>query len=260
MTKRLEIPVLKATVTRGTLDETPGRALKLLIGIGTSVQVRGAIEQRGFGEEDRREGWRLLEAAGDYRPPAGVGAGAPEVDAAVRDAVVALDGWDEDGFRVIRATLERRYPEQAKMVFDGLAASTGASAVLGVSKLLQRLDALEKGKSKEDKAAMALLAKRGVTAAERKRLRDLVATAQSAAPAAEAAPPDGDEARTETEERHVAALVALRAWYEEWSAIARSAIKRRDRLIVLGLARRKRAAAAPVPAHGVTTPGAAAAS
>jgi hypothetical protein len=34
-------------------------------------------------------------------------------------------------------------------------------------------------------------------------------------------------------------LVALRAWYEEWSEIARVAVTRRDQLIRLGLASRK---------------------
>jgi hypothetical protein len=41
-------------------------------------------------------------------------------------------------------------------------------------------------------------------------------------------------------------LTALRAWFEEWSGIARVAIKRRDYLIRLGLARRHAKAAETV--------------
>ncbi len=65
----------------------------------------------------------------------------------------------------------------------------------------------------------------------------------------ESAPVDPrDEAkRAEREKKHVASLVALRAWYEEWSEIARAAIKRRDYLIRVGLAKRKSAKKAGKP-------------
>jgi len=235
------------TVTRATLEDTPARALKLLLGIGTSSAVRDALEQRGFSADDRREGWSLLHELGGYPAAADQEADA-RVDTTVRDAVSALDAWDEDGFRIIRATLGRRYPAQAQRVFDGLRPSAGAEAVLGVATLLDRLDALGKSKDKDDRAASALLATRGIDAKERRRLHDLVATAQSS-------PADAGASRDaalleDAEAKRIAALVALRAWYEEWSAIARSVIKRRDRLFAVGLAKRKvrRGAAAAPPA------------
>jgi hypothetical protein len=40
-------------------------------------------------------------------------------------------------------------------------------------------------------------------------------------------------------------LMALRAWYEEWSSIARVVIKRRDYLIRMGLAKRRVLAVEP---------------
>jgi len=237
MSKKTTTPTrVEPTVTRATLEDTPPRALKLLLGIGTSLPIRAALEQHGFTEEDRQEGWALLHALASYKPPSS-GAAAPRVDAVVRDAVVALDAWDEDGFRVVRATLERRYPAQAKMVLDGIGPSTGPAAVLGVATLLDRLAALEKSKNKDDRDASALIAARGIDADERKRLRGLVATAQSATPLA--AEPPGVAARDAAEAKYLGSLAALRGWYEEWSAIARSAIKRRDRLILIGLAKRK---------------------
>jgi len=45
-------------------------------------------------------------------------------------------------------------------------------------------------------------------------------------------------------EEHVA---ALRAWYEEWSEIARATVTRRDYLIRLGLAKRKSNNEQPAP-------------
>ena len=70
---------------------------------------------------------------------------------------------------------------------------------------------------------------RGLDAAERRRLNALVTEALSPADALPAAEVD-DTARRE-------ALVALRGWYEEWSTVARAEVKRRDHLILLGLAR-----------------------
>ena len=148
-----------------------------------------------------------------------------------------LDSWDEDGFRRVRAPLERLHPEQAAFVFAGeLAASTGPAAVLGVKTLLDRLDELEKGKSRKatraaDHAALKTLAGRGITKEERVRLRALVDAAQKLdepAPLPVSAPADRQQA-----------LVKLYGWYKDWSETARSVVKKRAYLITLGLAKRK---------------------
>ena len=75
------------------------------------------------------------------------------------EATAEIDGWDEPNFRILRATLKRKFPEQAAFVFDNLAASTGAASVLGVTRLLDRLDELESGDArkktrKQDHAAL----------------------------------------------------------------------------------------------------------
>ena len=59
-----------------------------------------------------------------------------------------------------------------------------------------------------------------------------------------------------SEAEYVNKLTALRAWFEEWSGIARVAIKCRDYLIRLGLARRHPKATEP----GLSVPTAAKAS
>jgi len=224
--------------SRQVLEELPARSLKFLSALSKSTIIYAALAARGYTDVDHQEGWELLlQVTGFRRPPA---AAAAESTAA-RDAAVELDAWDEPNFRLIRAALDRRHPEQSLFVFEGLTASTGAGAVLGVATLLDRLDALEKSPErkatrKADHAALDTLTKRGISAAERTRLRALVTTAMTAARTEEEASPTADDtAPTE-------ALLKLHAWYGEWSEVARAVIKRRDHLIRLGLAKRKKAA------------------
>lgn len=239
-------------VTRETLDGTPVRALTLLKAIGTSAAIRAAMAERGYKSEDHFQGWQLLHAASGYHEVAPV----PE-DTTVRDAIKQVDDWDEGGFQIISATLRYRFPVQAAFVLDGLQASTGAAAVLGVKQLLDRLDALESATDRvstkpQDLAAIALLAERGINASERQRLRNLITVAESAP---ELSLPDADTV-AKSEAAVLRNLMALRAWYEEWSGIARVVIKRRDYLIRMGLAKRRVLAVEP-PAPPGTNPAAA---
>lgn len=228
--------VAVATVGRETLEEAPARALKFLRGVGTSLSIRAALAARGYTAHDHDEGWTLLHAASGY-------SSAPDpfdgIDAGVRDAIRALDAWDEDGFRIVRATLERRFPLLAASILDGIGPSTGPASIVGVATLLERLDGLEKSKDKNAHAALALLAKRGIDDGERTRLGALVTQAQTATPFDGVGASSAAAEREAAEADHVTTLTALRAWYEEWSNIARASVKRRDRLILLGLAQRK---------------------
>jgi hypothetical protein len=93
-------------------------------------------------------------------------------------------------------------------------------------------------------AALATLTKRGLSAAERARLRALVSTATTAAKINEGASDAAEEAPSNE------AVLKLYAWYGEWSEVARAVIKRRDHLIRLGLAKRKKAAKAEGEGEG----------
>jgi hypothetical protein len=157
-------------------------------------------------------------------------------DPLVRDAIAELDASDEDVFRRVRACLGRLHPEQAKVVLDGIAPTDGPGAVMGMLTLLDRIDGLAKSKNKADHAAVATLAKRGLDERERTRFRDLVRVAMKGTSEPEQTIDPEAEQRAQNRQR---ALVQLRAWYEDWSEMARSVIKRKDRLIRLGLARRK---------------------
>jgi hypothetical protein len=234
------------TVGRETLQEAPLRALKLLRAIGTSLPIRASLAARGYGDDDHAEGWSLLHAASGFSP----GNEAETIDVGVRDAIRELDAWDEDGFRIVRASLERRYPAIAATVLDGIGPSTGPASIVGVATLLDRLDGLAKGKDKDGHAAIALLAKRGIDGDERKRLRALVDAAQTAPEDGVADVATNAAARRAADDAHLRSLAALRAWHEEWAAIARASIKRRDHLILMGLANRKSPTAPEAPAAG----------
>ena len=223
-------------LSRQTLEETPARVLAFLRGVGTSAVIRTALAGRGYSSEEHAQGWELLHRVSGYRDPKA----APTDETEAQKAIAALDAWDEPTFRVSRAALERLHPEQAAFVFEGLSAQVGAGAVLSVCAFLDRLDALESAPERittrnADHAALATLVKRGITSAERMRVRKLVQMAQAiGAPAEVDADPTADARRSD--------LVALRAWFDDWSETARTVITRRDHLIRLGLAKRKKAA------------------
>jgi hypothetical protein len=225
-------------VSRDTLETVPQRALTFLRAVGTSRSIRAALLSRGYSSDDHYEGWKYLHAC------AGFSEDASDMDDAeepvVRDAIAELDGWDESGLRIVRATLERRFPDQAEFVLKGLKPATGAAAVLSVERLLERLDALEsaperKDSRKQDLAALEVLGKRGIDEAKRKRLRELVATAKSVTPIVQVDPKIAEQ----EEATRLEALSNLYAWYREWAEVARATIKRRDHLIRLGLASRR---------------------
>ena len=218
------------------LEECPARALTFLRGISQNPIIRALLAEAGYKDDDNRLGWkRLLAASGYTAEPT-----PPLTGSAAFDAMVALDNWDEDGFRRVRAALNHLHPEQAKFVFAGeLAAATGPAAVVSVATLLTRFDELENSKTRkatrtQDRAALDTLAKRGITKAERDRLQQLVDTAQGVqepvAPAVTGTP---------SAEQRRAALGELYAWYKDWSETARSVVKKRAYLITLGLAKRK---------------------
>ena len=231
-----EAEPLVATVTRETLEDTVPRALSFVRATGTVPAIRALMGTCGYTAAVHQEGWDLIHATSGYVP----GEALPTVDVAVRDAIATLDAQDEDIFRIVGATLRRHHPAAAAYVLAGIGASTGAAAVVGVKTLLMRLDALENDPKRAatrvaDHAALATLAERSFHAQRRAELAAFVATAEST----NDTPNDSEDVRVAADEAYEQKLVALRAWYEEWSDIARSVVKRRDHLIRMGLAKRK---------------------
>ena len=219
------------------LESTPARALKFLGAVSTSRTIQAAFFHRGYSKATHDRGWELMLTASGYR----------RARAAILDnpassgAIAELDAWDEPNFRVARAAMGDAFPGQAAHVFEGLEPSTGAGAIVSVKTLLDRLDDLENGEDREstrevDHAALAKLAERGITPEVRAHLRGLITVALGAP---EPAATNADTmVANEAEQR--AAKRALWGWLNEWSEVARADIRRRDLLIQLGLAKRKK--------------------
>jgi hypothetical protein len=229
--------------SRPVLDGIAARVLAFLIAVGKYFPIRAALSTKGYTEAHHELAWGYLKKLAVF--PAGT---VPILDKAVRDAVVEIDAWDEPNFAVIRAVLENNHPEVIGFLFDNLTPKQGNEAVVGVSTLLDRLDALEsspdrKATRKADQAALATLAARGYTDEERTRLRGLVTTAQTMV----VPKPISDAERDAT-------LMKLYAWHNEWSTIARLVLTRRDHQIAVGIAKRRKAKKDEAPAAPADTP------
>lgn len=223
------------------LEETPMRVTRLLTGIARSSVTRTHLRRGGMQDVDVTEGRDLLFRCLDPSPTA---VARDTADALRRrDAIAALDAWDEPNLVRYRAVLRRHARDAAEYIFAGLIAGSGPAAVQAVATFLQRLDAVEAGNAEgisrtDGRKVALLLASRGLNDAERGRLQGLVDDALGPAELLPAPDTTAHEARRE-------ALSALRAWYDEWSAVARAEVKRRDHLILLGLASRRRASKKP---------------
>lgn len=228
--------------SRQVLDELPGKALKFLTALSTNMAVRGLLASRGYTDADHEEGWGLMLTVSGYRRAEAKNPITSVINKAARAALDEIDAWDDPNFRIIRATLRRRYPAQEEFLLEGLNASQGPTCVVMVSTLLDRLQVMESGEGREptredDRKAVELLSARGVTAEVRTHLRALIETVKGTESDADPVPvvrsnDDGDGDAGE-------ARLALHAWYQEWSEIARSVCTRRDHLIALGLGKRK---------------------
>lgn len=224
----------RATPSLTTLERTFDRMPRFLRAIAAYAAIAELLARRGLTQEAIREGWDLFyRATGIDRMPPISGAAGPAAE-----AIVELDAWDEGGLRLVGSALKRSFPDQYDFVLNGLESTSGVQAVIGVRRLLERLDALEGSPDREatraqDHAALAKVAARGIDAAERARLWQLVRTAQATAPAPAYDPAAAEAARRE-------ALIELHAWYEEWAEVARVVITKQSHLIHLGLANRAR--------------------
>lgn len=218
-----------AGVTRETLEETPVRVTKFLLGLATRPSARRHMATRGYDKAEHKLGWSLIEKVAAYEIDDNV------TDIEVRDAINEIDLWDEPNIRIIRAGLTR-HPEIRAIVLQGIEPVAGPDAVVNVGKILERLNELEK--TPEGTAALATLAARRIDATERRRVAALVAIAKKGTDG-HSSDTDESDVREDGDKVFEQALLELREWYTEWAEVARVVIKRRDHLIALGLAERR---------------------
>ena len=226
---------LVASVSDEVLADTPARAAKFLQGVAGRPRIMSALAQSGYSTREHDEGWALLRAVLKLAPST-VKAAARTPQAA---ALAEIDAWDEPNLPIFRTMFTGEMSAIGAFLLDGIEPQQGAQAAVGVGRLLSRIDDLEAGRAKgidakQAKDALKKIERRGYGKAERARLAALVTLATSTPDVAPPTDTRGDDERYND-------LVRLRAWYEEVTSIARRQIKRRDDLIALGLAERKRA-------------------
>ena len=233
------MPPKRNEYTDETLERATTDATTFICALGAVPEIRTIMAAAGMTDDDVEEGRSLLLAALAVPKIAKTEVDTPAAKAQ-REAVAALDNWDEPNFKKIKSSLERHFPDVSEYVFDKLSASRGSASVKGVATLLARLDTLESGKDParqatraQDQAAVEYLAKRSYTKQERQRLHALVNTALGATPPLDEAPPD------DAQSMRRAKLLALKLWLNEWTATAHADIKKKSYLIRLRLATRR---------------------
>ena len=214
-------------MARLTVNQKAHRVLQFLLGLRLPSAFK-ALQRHGFTNADAREGWERLQALSTV--PSGVDEDSPSTSAL--DAVAEFEGtW----VPIARVCLQRHYPEVAHWLFKGL--QRAQSSPLHVGEFLDRVAALSQGSpaSLPSKAAYDLLVLRGLDEQIVDSARASIAESQQAAPRPAVLPDARKQSAVED---------ALWAWYLEWSALARIAIKDRRVLRALGFLQAQPGAAA----------------
>lgn len=229
-----------AQFTDEVLEETPVRAAKLLSGLAANPVARTRMSEAGMTGKEILIGQELLMAClSAPLPPIALAVTADSK--ASQSALLEIDEWDGPHFVRLHSILTRGHIPVRDFIFRDLKAETGAKAVTSVATFCSRFRVLQqKTPVSPDvtvemaQAALVRLGERGYTDAEISRLEQLVATALGPT---QTLPPD-DSGAVAQKRREV--LTELKLWYDEWADTARTVIKRRDYLIRLGLAYRKK--------------------
>ncbi|MFO0605963.1 MAG: hypothetical protein U0324_22450 [Polyangiales bacterium] len=237
----------KTTVGESALGRVAARAFRFLVALARNPRVMAQLRARGFTAQVQAEGWALVDRVAGRGTEVPVEAYPP--DESVERAIERIDAWVTTNVPVMKAALQRHYPAQFTFLFaDGLGVAHGPDAVRVAATLVARFGTLASSPERaatrdDDRAALALLATRGVTDDDRARLAARVTSVQRAA-VAQADEVDGDVARSLPPPADDP-RAALHAWFSEWSEIARAVVPRRADQIRLGLAspRRTRAGA-----------------
>lgn len=224
--------------SEAVIDAVSVKAFQFIKAVSNNLGIRAALAKKGYNAKIHRAAWDAVIKAAGFGKNLDAVLAKPEAAAAQAE----LDAWDEPNFEMVHGILAPM-PEQQAYVFNNLAAQKGPASVGGVELFLKRLDELESGKGrtkaqhKQDLEAIEKLAERGYDKDERTRLANLVEVAKGFedATVVQAGPTEAEK----KEQRD--AKIAVYYYFNEWSTIAKRVITRRDYLIQLGLAKRKKA-------------------
>ncbi len=181
------------------------------------AQVVARLRDRGFTEAVHEQGQELLAKAVRTRS-----AVKPRVGDTER-LVPRIEDLEKAWVPVAQASLEVRFPQVYEELFHGYQRTTGVDVILMMRLFVERLRALREKTDEESRAAIALLAERGLTDEVDRAVEALLAQAMVPARPAEAHRADALEAET-----------AMWRFYIEWSRIARTVVKERALRRALG--------------------------
>ena len=210
-----------------SFDEKIKRTTKFLTASG-EVPIATLLAQRGFSEEDRQEGWALLDAA------TGRHLAMPEISGTFQtqynQVLNKLDEWENVWFDVADAALGRVAKSAHAKLFQNLSKATGGAVLLTVKSFVGRLREIQGDESEEMQQAAAVLAKRGLNEACIAEAEGLVAEIENAQPPAD--PPTDTTALKIAREQ---ATATMWAWFLDWSKTACTVVKNRNYHVMLGL-------------------------
>jgi hypothetical protein len=229
------------TLSHAALIETPYHAYQFLKGAANG-EVNKQLATVGYDRAAHLEGWSLFYQVSNAGPSHSVES--PENISS--KAIADIKAWIVQGFRRVRATLDRKWPDVSKFVFADID-GTNNGPVFEMATFLDRIDDLEKSPErkatrKQDHAALEALSSRGLNDVVFKQLRTLLNEVQ----VVQAAPVTGSvDAGTD-------AVTELYLWLRDWREQARAVVKNKSQLRMLGIGgkRAKKSATTTAP----TTP------
>jgi hypothetical protein len=195
-----------------------GRLLDFLLGL-SHPEVRALLAQRGFADTDAAEGFRLLQAAAEAFYAESAQAQAPD------DPLALLDTWENRWLPIVRAALDRSFPEVSKTVLLNIKQTKGPLLAVSLQVLADRLGNLENSSIESERRAHALLVRRGLTSSVKSELSSLLDAVRHAPTETQAGPSPAHRAQA----RDIAW-----AWYLDWSQTARAVVRERRLLRCLG--------------------------
>jgi hypothetical protein len=220
-----------------------GTAMVFLVNVAKPTLAKIA-QQQGYNHAEHTEGWRLYRAATGEEQSLSVVFGkatAPVGDAsAFMPTLRAIDAFENLWFPRTRAIIQRVVDEEHRERFEAaffhdLSQQPLGPAVIGsVSTYLIRLVALETSDEPGARKVRDTLRNRGLTDAVVAGMKAQIASMTVLSPEASTAAPDPKAlAKARAEQKR--AVMALRAWYNDWATTLRTAYNRRQ-LIQLGFA------------------------
>ena len=217
------------------MDERLIRMLKFLMSLN-DPQISALLGDRGFDEETRAGGWDLLEkSAGRHLA---VYFGPIRTASAYKGTISQLDKLENTWFDVADVALRRSFPVVHEKLFLNLSKVSGIKVVITVRTFFNRIDKMEAGGDETDRAALALLEKRGLTGAIRDQARSLLAQAETGHTLRI---PEPDP---EAEKERLAAMEEMWAWYKDWAKTARTVVSDKRLRISMGISKPRRSAPA----------------